>query len=311
MVERNRLPDLHGLLIVDKPAGWTSHDVVARVRRLVGMKRVGHGGTLDPFATGVVVVAVGRATRLLQYVQDSDKRYLAHVVLGATTDTLDVDGEVVNRISPPTWPDRADVDHVVSSFIGTIEQLAPAYSAIKVQGRKLYEMARAGETVVAPTRTVRIDAITVLAYDPPDLILDVECGKGTYIRSIARDIGDRLGTGAYCHALRRVRNGAFTTAEAWQLDEMAGLDVRERWADIAVHPDRAVADRAAVVMGEDGTAAWYHGRPAPLGARVVRPDAGTVRVYAADGRFGGIGTLATGGVLRPEFVFVTGEGGSA
>ncbi len=304
-------PSLHGLIVVDKPAGWTSHDVVARVRRLVGMKRVGHGGTLDPFATGVVIVAVGRATRLLQYVQDSSKRYLAHVVLGAGTDTFDVDGDVVSRWRGSAFPDREALEATLADFVGEIEQVPPAYSAIKVQGRKLYERARAGEDVEPPTRRVRIDAIEILDFEPPDLLLDISCGKGTYIRSIARDIGDRLGCSAYCHGLRRIRNGPFTVADAWTLDELAALDLRDRWPDVATHPDRAVADLDAIVLDGVRTAAWYHGRSVDHGASGTLPTHAAVRVYSADGRFVGIGSLDEDGTVRPTFVFSASEGGQA
>lgn len=308
---RSDLPDIHGLIVVDKPAGWTSHDIVARVRRLVGMKRVGHGGTLDPFATGVVVVAVGRATRVLQYIQDSDKRYLAHVVLGAETDTLDVDGEVVNRYSGESLPTRQDVEAALTAFTGDIEQVPPAYSAIKVQGRRLYERARAGETVVAPTRNVRIDAIDLLDFEPPDLLLDISCGKGTYIRSIARDLGARLGCGAYCHGLRRIRNGAFSIADAWTLDELAALELRECWPEVATHPDRAVANLDAVILSGDQAEAWYHGRSVDPVTIDARPWPALLRVYTLDGHFAGIGHHQGGGTLRPAFVFSASEEGQA
>ncbi|HMM40770.1 MAG TPA: tRNA pseudouridine(55) synthase TruB [Thermomicrobiales bacterium] len=308
---RSDLPDIHGLIVVDKPAGWTSHDVVARVRRLTGMKRVGHGGTLDPFATGVVVVAVGRATRVLQYIQDSDKRYLAHVVLGAETDTLDVDGEVVSRNRGESLPAREDVEAALAHFTGEIEQVPPAYSAIKVQGRRLYERARAGEAVVAPTRIVRIDAIDVLDFEPPDLLLDISCGKGTYIRSIARDLGARLGSGAYCHGLRRIRNGAFTVADAWTLDELDAIDLRGRWPEVATHPDRAVANLDAIILDGDQTEAWYHGRSVDPVTIDARPWPALLRVYTPDGRFAGIGRHQDDGALRPAFVFSASEEGQA
>lgn len=311
MAPRSDLPDIHGLIVVDKPAGWTSHDVVARVRRLTGMKRVGHGGTLDPFATGVVVVAVGRATRVLQYIQDSDKRYLAHVALGAETDTFDVDGEVVNRYRGESLPTRQDVEAALTEFIGEIEQVPPAYSAIKIQGRRLYERARAGEAVVAPTRIVRVEAIDLLDFEPPDLLLDISCGKGTYIRSIARDLGARLGSGAYCHGLRRIRNGAFTIVDAWTLDELAAIDLRERWPEVATHPDRAVANLDAVILGSDQTEAWYHGRSVDPAIPGARPWPALLRVYMPDGRFAGIGRHQEDGALWPTFVFSASEEGQA
>lgn len=299
-MSQSKLPDLNGLLVIDKPAGMTSHDVVGRVRRMVGMKRVGHGGTLDPFATGILVVAVGRATRMLQYVQDSQKGYRAHVVLGAATDTADVDGVLTATDEPDEWPSLAKVTTVVAGFVGEIEQVPPAYSAIKVGGRKLYELARAGEQVDVPKRTVEIYAIEIVSYEPPDLVLDIHCGKGTYVRSIARDIGERLGTEGYCHGLRRTNNGSFCLADAWTLDELARIDVRDEWPQIALHPDAALTSLPAVILGETDRDAWYHGRSVKL-RRSAELVGFVARAYSSDGRLVGIGTW-TDDSLKPSLV---------
>ena len=297
---RSELPDLNGLLVVDKPAGMTSHDVVGRVRRMVAMKRVGHGGTLDPFATGVLVVAVGRATRVLQFVQGSDKAYHALIALGVETDSADVDGAVVARDEPADWPSRDEVAAALGGFVGMIEQIPPAHSAIKVGGRKLYELARAGQLVNVPSRTVAIYGIELLRYDPPWLEIGVACGKGTYIRSLARDIGAALGTGAYCHGLRRTRNGPFCLGDAWSLDELAELDLRARWNEVATHPDAALASLPAALLSEEQTRAWYHGRLVALD--LVEVGDAHVRVYGTDGRFVGIGA-PRGDQLTPALVF--------
>jgi len=303
---RSSVPELHGLIIVDKPPFLTSHDIVSRIRRLTGIKRVGHAGTLDPFATGVVVVAVGKATRLLQFVQDTDKHYLAHVVLGAETDSADVDGSVVARIEPGTWPDRSSVRRVLDTFSGHVEQVPPVYSAIKVGGQKLYERARAGLDVVAPTRTVAISSIEIDEYDPPDLVLSIQCGKGTYVRSIARDIGAKLGTHGYCHGLRRVRSGRFAIDQAWTLDELFELDPVEHWHRVSLHPDFAVHDLRAVVLSRKQTVAWYHGQ-----SFVLEPSASNrpevVRIYSMDGHFAGIGQIDQAGEVRPKLVFDVAE----
>lgn len=300
--DRNTLPDLLGLVLVDKPEGITSHDVVSRVRRLVGMKRVGHGGTLDPFATGLVIVAVGRATRLLQYVQDDDKRYLAQVVLGATTDTGDVDGVVVSRSGVTDWPLLDEVKDSLRLFLGEIDQYPPAHSAIKVGGRKLYELARAGEIVDIPLRRVTIESIDIVEYDPPDLILDIRCGKGTYIRSLARDIGDALGTGGYCHALRRTESGGFSLDGAWTLDDLTERDLRGEWPFVAVHPDRALVPSRAALLGGDQEAEWSHGRSVSCSVRGGTLSSGPVRGYGRDGRFLGIGMIDEHGDLAPKMV---------
>ena len=225
----SRLPDLNGLLVIDKPAGMTSHDVVGRVRRIVGMKRVGHGGTLDPFATGILIVAVGRATRLLQHVQDSQKGYRAHVKLGAATDTGDVDGVLVETGERADWPTTDEVVAAVQTFVGEIEQVPPPTRRSRSAAKSSMNWRAPASRSMSLTRIVTIHAIEIIDFSPPDLLLDIRCGKGTYVRSIARDLGALLGTGAYCHGLRRTNSGRFCLADAWTLDALAELDVRDGW----------------------------------------------------------------------------------
>jgi tRNA pseudouridine55 synthase len=299
------LADLNGLLVIDKPVGLTSHDVVARVRRLTGMKRVGHAGTLDPFATGVLVVAVGRATRLLQYVQDTEKGYHATIVLGVETDSCDVDGAVIRRMPLDEWPSQAIVEACLATFVGTLDQVPPVYSAIKIGGQKLYELARAGKPIEVPSRRVWIGGIELLRYDPPELTIGVWCGKGTYVRSLARDIGQALGTTAYCGALCRTNVGRFCLADCWSLDELAEIDVQDRWPEIALAPDAAVDTISAVILGEGDSASWYHGRSVQLSGAVLEPDT-MLRVYAASGAFAGIGEASADGWIRPSLVFPAG-----
>jgi tRNA pseudouridine55 synthase len=297
--------DLHGFLAIDKPAGWTSHDVVARVRKLTGVRRVGHAGTLDPFATGVLVNGVGKATRLIQYAQRGEKRYLAQVRLGVETDTLDVEGVVVAQADVVDWPNRDQVDAVLASFVGEIEQLPPAYSAIRVDGERAYRRARAGEHVEMPLRRVHIVSIELLAYEPPDLDIDVRCGAGTYLRSLARDIGNALGTLGYCHALRRTAVGPFTLERCYTLDELAEVDLPGRWDEFTEPPDAAGREFGAVTLDETQTEAWYYGRP----VAELRSDSGAsvlVRVYSFGGAFAGLGKLDPDHGLIPELVFVTG-----
>lgn len=271
------------------------------------MKRVGHGGTLDPFASGVLIVAAGRATRILQYIQDSDKRYLAHFVLGAETDTLDVDGKLTSRHDRSDWPSLQDVELSASTFVGTIDQVPPAYSAIKISGRKLYELARSGVVTDVPSRSVTIHAIDIIEYDPPDVFAAIHCGKGTYVRSLARDIGAHLGTGAYCHALRRLTNGPYCLADCWSLDELASNDIRERWPAFALHPDTAVPHLDAVVVAELDATAWYHGRSIRLTVSHPLQNGHLVRVYSVGGRFLGIGQAVEQDVVRPKFVMPANE----
>jgi tRNA pseudouridine55 synthase len=208
----------HGLLIVDKPPGLTSRAVVDRVQRWFARgTRVGHAGTLDPLATGVLVLCVGNATRLVEYVQRMTKTYRAGVLLGARSDTDDADGTITPaNVTRP--PERAEVDAVLAGFLGEVEQVPPAYSAAKVQGRRAHDLARRGEALALQSRRVRIDAIEVHGYVYPRLDLEIRCGKGTYIRSLARDLGERLGCGGLIESLRRTSIGPFKAESALALE---------------------------------------------------------------------------------------------
>ena len=206
---------MDGILIVDKPAGMTSHDVVARVRKLARQRKIGHAGTLDPLATGVLVLGLGKATRLLEYLTGHDKRYLAAVMLGQTTTTYDAEGEVV-RTYEGEWPSREAVEAALERFRGEIEQRPPLFSAIKQGGVIIHEL-------------------HLLRYAPPLLELDVRCSKGTYIRSLAHDLGEALGTGAFLAALRRTASGPFTIEQAHTLPEIEAA-ARERRLDELLLP---------------------------------------------------------------------------
>ncbi|HEY7828815.1 MAG TPA: tRNA pseudouridine(55) synthase TruB, partial [Candidatus Limnocylindrales bacterium] len=218
-----RSPRLDGILIVDKPAGPTSHDIVGLVRRLSGVKRVGHGGTLDPFARGVLPIFIGRATRVVEYHLGDRKQYRATVCFGASSTTDDLDGELT-PIDGPTI-ERAALDAAIEAFRGPIVQVPPAYSAVKVAGRRAYAVARAGGTPELAPRSVTIDRLEVLewaASDParPIAIVEIDCSAGTYIRAIARDLGLALGSGAYLGALTRTASGPFRLADAVSVDSV-------------------------------------------------------------------------------------------
>ena len=224
------------MVVVDKPAAWTSHDVVAKLRKVYRQRRVGHAGTLDPDATGVLLVGLGRATRLLRFLQDTVKGYRATIVLGVSTTTLDASGEVVDRRPMPF--DQADVEAVVPAFLGEIEQLPPMVSAVKIGGRRLHELARRGEEVERAPRRVRVDRIDVEAFEAgpyPAATVLVECSSGTYVRSLAADMGARLGGVAHLGELRRLHIGSFTLDEARTL------------ADIEKDPDAAVLTPAVAM----------------------------------------------------------------
>jgi len=209
-----------GLLNINKSVGLTSHDVVDRVRRLLGRGvKVGHAGTLDPFAEGVLVLCVGPATRLMEYIQAGEKRYLAEVTLCATSTTDDPEGRIIrNDVAPPS---EAEVRRVLGRFIGELEQVPPAHSAVHVAGERAYRLARKGRRIELAARKVFISGIKLLRLEGRRLEIDVRCGSGTYIRALARDIGEALGVGGYCSALKRTAVGPFTIEQAIALEEVA------------------------------------------------------------------------------------------
>lgn len=209
-----------GFLVVDKEAGWTSHDVVARCRRILSERRIGHAGTLDPGATGVLVMGVGRATRLLRYVSGVDKEYRGEVVLGATTTTLDEDGEVLERFDM-AGVTLDDVRAAASALTGEIDQMVPMVSAVKVGGQRLHKLARAGTQVVRPVRRVTVERFEVSeGAEPGTFGVSISCSSGTYVRVLAADLGATLGGGAYLRRLRRTRVGSFTESDAKTLEEI-------------------------------------------------------------------------------------------
>ena len=225
-MKRKDDPGISGVLLIDKPAGVTSHDVVSRVRRVLGMRRVGHAGTLDPMATGVLVVGVGPTTRLLGIVGAHDKEYEATIRLGSTTTTDDREGEVIGTASASALAAITDemVTEAVGGFLGTIAQRPSAVSAVKVDGKRAYERVRSGEDVELPTRQVRIANFDVLDIEPGsewiDVRVRVECSAGTYVRALARDLGAALGVGGHLTALRRTRSGGVSVVECIDLDDV-------------------------------------------------------------------------------------------
>ena len=262
---------MDGLVVVDKPAGWTSHDVVARLRRVFGIKRIGHAGTLDPDATGVLLVGIGRATRLLRFLQEAGKVYRGEVAFGASTTTLDAAGEVLERRPMPELT-QADVEAAVKGFVGEIEQIPPMVSAVKIGGRRLHEIARRGEVVERPPRMVHIDRIVVEAFTPgdsPRATLWVECGSGTYIRSLAADLGEALGGLAHLAWLRRLQAGPFRVEEAHLLEEIEAAPEA-----VLLPPLEAVRHLQRVDVGADIALGVRHGTVFPVGT-LVPDDAGT------------------------------------
>ncbi|MBL9092691.1 MAG: tRNA pseudouridine(55) synthase TruB [Planctomycetaceae bacterium] len=236
---------LSGILNVAKPAGITSRRVVDRVERLVRPAKAGHAGTLDPLATGVLVVCVGQATRLIEYVQRAEKTYEATFLLGRTSDTEDVEGAVVELVDPRR-PTPADIEQVLPTFLGTILQRPPSYSALKVQGRRAYDLARAGKEVELAPRPVEIHGIELLGYDYPELRLRIRCGSGTYVRSLGRDIAAALGTGAVMSALVRTAIGEFRLTDACDVEQLTLEELPARLQP----PSRAVVGLPSIMISE-------------------------------------------------------------
>jgi tRNA pseudouridine55 synthase len=231
---------MDGIFNIDKPVGMTSHDVVARVRRISGQRKAGHAGTLDPLATGVLPVVLGMATRLVEYLADADKAYRATLVLGANSDTYDREG-TLTPVGDAVMPSRDEVERTLDRFRGEIEQLPPMHSAIKVGGKKLYELARQGIEVERHLRHVTITRLDLEAYRPPILQLFVECSKGTYIRSLAYDLGAALGTGAYLDALIRTRHGPFSIEGATTLEGLEAAFREGTWEESLYPPEYILA----------------------------------------------------------------------
>lgn len=267
-----------GLLVIDKPRGPTSHDVVAHVRKAVGIRRVGHAGTLDPMATGVMVVAIGRATRLLRFVQDQTKEYVAKVRFGIGTDTLDADGL-------ETWrqPMPIDVDQLrgaLGSFLGEIEQVPPMFSALKVGGTRLHALARAGQEVEREARTVQIYRLDLVSFEGgeyPSAVLNIECSKGTYIRSLADDLARSMRGRAHLEDLRRMRVGQFHVDQALILDDVGD------WQGHLLDPAVAVDGMPSMVASPDQAKAVADGRPLATAA-----SDGDIAIFDPAGRLLGV-----------------------
>ena len=304
-----------GVLVVDKPAGPTSFDVVARVRRALGVRKAGHAGTLDPAATGVLAVCLGDAVRLQQFLVDGDKAYEATVCFGAATDTQDAEGKVVAE-GDPAGLTAEGVAAALLGFVGEIDQVPPMYSAVRVAGRRLHEAARAGEEVERAPRRVRVDGLELRGLEPAVngrrlARVSVRCGKGTYVRTLAADLGRTLGVPAHLAALRRTVASGFTLAQAVPLEELERLASAR--APALLGRIVSLAEALATMPGASLTAAQVvdlaHGRPvvlpAPLPTAATRPGA-PVHVKALDGggRLVAVCT-ADGATLRPVRVLVT------
>ena len=301
---RREVP-LAGILNVDKPAGMTSHDVVDVIRRVAGQRRVGHAGTLDPMATGVLLVCLGQATRVAEYLMAGRKQYRASIVLGTSTDTYDAEGEILASGGRTDFS-RAELEAGLVRFVGCIEQVPPMYSAIKRDGRPLYELARQGQTVEREPRPVEIELIKLLHWTPPSLIVEVICSPGTYIRSLAHDLGQHLGSGAYLATLVRMASGQFTLEEAVSLDRLEEAFQHGQEDRYLLPLDEALLDWPAMIVGADDAQRVVTGQAIEGNPPAARGEGLLHRAYSLDGDFLAIMAYhASSGQWRPKKVFAS------
>ena len=286
--------------MLDKPSGVTSHDMVASVRRAVGIRKVGHAGTLDPMATGALVVAVGRVTRLIRFIQPLPKEYLAVARMGVATHTLDADGEEIWREEMPV--SRSEVESVLGSFVGEISQVPPMVSAIKVGGRRLYQLAREGKDIEREARQVTVHSVGVTSFEPgpyPLVGLRVVCGKGVYVRSLADDIAKAMGGRAHLTALRRIRVGSLAVGEV--PGSGLGPDDLEEWEESMLTPADGLSDLPGWTAPPELLEMVKNGRPLPADRGPAAPSNPFVRVLGPGGRLWAVYTRE-GTVFRPVVV---------
>lgn len=288
------------VLPVFKPEGPTSHDVVAMARRALGTKRVGHTGTLDPFASGLLLLCVGRATRLAEYLTGLAKGYSAVARLGSSTDTLDRTGEVVDENDEWAQVSEAAISAALESFLGEIDQVPPQFSAKKVDGEAMHRRARRGERLDLEACRVTVHEVALLDVDLPDVRFSVRCGSGTYIRSFARDLGQRLGVGAHLTALCRTSVGSFSLDEALALDDLESPDMV---VSAAVEPIAALAHLPSICVDDEVAQRLRHGQRVRLHAHAASPEGGLTTVSHDAGLLAIV--EVDEGVLKPRKVFAT------
>jgi tRNA pseudouridine55 synthase len=291
---------MDGVLNINKPGGMTSHDVVQRVRRMLKEKRVGHTGTLDPSATGVLVLCIGKATRIAQYLEAGEKEYRAVMRLGVTTDTLDADGKVLEtRCHVP--PDRSRILQALQQFLGLVMQIPPAYSAIKIHGVPSYKLARQGKAEPLKPRQVTIHEINLASYEHPLIEIDVRCSKGVYIRTLCADIGEALGCGAHLASLIRTRSGRFGVDQAVSLEQLELLSGNGEFQEYFVPLDKALDDIPPVIIGDDASRKILHGNRVSAPVGTIRES--VLRIHGQDGTLLALGREKDG-EIRPETVFL-------
>ena len=278
---------MNGILLIDKPPLWTSNDVVSKLKGVLKERRIGHSGTLDPLATGLLVVFAGRATRAVSFAESHDKRYTAGLRLGLRTDTQDISGNVISQ--EQTDIKDEELDRVLSCFVGEIEQTPPMYSAVRVNGKRLYELARKGIEVERKPRKITVYSIERKGRESGDIVLDIKCSKGTYIRTLCSDIGERLGCGACMSALRRTEAGMFSVENAYTLDEVIREAEIGDVSSLILPTETIFSEYERITVSASAEAKVRNGNPVSFSAQD-----GTYRVCSQQGEFLALGRCENG-----------------
>ena len=296
---------ISGFLNVDKPPGWTSSDIVVKLRTAFGLRKrkikIGHGGTLDPMATGVLPICIGGATRLTRFVFSGSKSYRMTAQLGIETDSYDSEGVVAQKRDSSNVT-HADIESILDEFTGEIDQVPPMYSALKRDGKPLYQLARQGKTIPREPRRISVPELRLTAWKPPSFSLLIECGSGFYARSLAHDIGQRIGCGAHMTSLRRERVGEFRIKDAVALESLLSTTEGDRWTQFLLPADHVLTELSSVVLDEDAASAFVHGRAV---RSAVDDSDKQLRVYSSDHYLLGIGGIeGSDGLLHPKIVLM-------
>ncbi|HEY0756682.1 MAG TPA: tRNA pseudouridine(55) synthase TruB [Ktedonobacteraceae bacterium] len=273
---------MDGILNIHKPTGMTSHDVVARVRKLLKQRRVGHAGTLDPAASGVLPICIGQGTRVAEYLSESGKEYQATLVFGSETDTYDAEGEIT-RTASTAGLELASIEQALAQFRGPQMQVPPRYSALKIQGQAAYKRARAGEELTLAARPIEISHLAIVSWQSPQLVLDVACSKGTYIRSLAYDLGRALECGAHLGGLVRTRSGPFVLTDSVTLEDLANACMENKAADLLYAADKALERYPSLRLNAEEAARVLHGNA--FSYTTTETEQELARVYNASGDF--------------------------
>ncbi len=299
MARRRKGRDIHGIILLDKPPGYSSSQAVQKVRWLFTARKAGHTGSLDPFATGMLPICLGEASKTAGFMLEASKRYIATARLGQATATGDTEGDVVRQMPVPALIPKA-IDAAFESFRGAIEQVPPMYSALKHQGQALYKLARAGKEVERKSRTVIIYGLELIAWDKPLLVFRVHCSKGTYVRTLAEDMAEKLGTCAHLQALRRLDVEPFREADMISLDELVRAAEAGQQDSLLLPLDAGLESWPMIQLSGEEQVRFTHGNPAP----VQETQPGNVRVYARSGEILGLGEVRDDHQVHPKRLFI-------